>query len=325
MFLDACPADTLVLIDQPGISSEDFKLTPDTASLWTQFTRYFHRCGTLMPYMQTKSSLDFDKIANYFVRTCEAEVLKPDLARDNKENRFFDHYTDTCRRVIPVRFPPLPDDPEDRLDALFENDLMIHDIIKATPSPFFSIIYTNTQGANASVGPGLYSEYYLIDQLVKGSQDERNRDLWKKHAGPKEGDFLGDLGPVKPPLAVYQREQAASAQAGGSEIVASWVKRVTEDPRFAFTGHIVDGFEVLVEWLDSMLTVPRILLFVGISVMLGVLYAVASMVSAVFRPARPEPETTTATPVAPAKKEQSATGTDNSTQQLRQRKPTAST
>lgn len=290
-WLDACPADTLVLVDQPGVSSEDFKLTAETAALWTQLVRYLNRCATLMPFLQTPAPLDLGRIAQHYIAACEAEVVEVDLRKENPEQRLFPHYIDTRRRIIRVRFPALPDDPEERLDVLFENDLVIHDIIKATPSPFFAILYTNSDGADTSAaGPaGPYGDYYLVDKLVKASQDPKNRDLWKKHAGPAEGQFLGGLGPMKPPHAKYVRSQA-SRRAAESASHRAQVESGSEGEDGLFDSeYVTKAIEVLsqvfqdvVSVVDAELTVPRIVLFVSLSILTWLVMGVFKLFAGFF-------------------------------------------
>lgn len=263
-FLDSCPGDTLVLIDQPGVSSEDFKPGMATAALWTQFARYFNRCGTFRAYMQTPVQLDMDAIAQRYVARCGAEVIEPDLARQNVEKRLFGHYVDTKRRVIKVRFPALalqPDDEDDdayggRQDELFANDLVLHDIIKGTPSPFFSIIYTNSAGANTSATPaGHYTDYHVIRELVQASQDPTNRDAWKKHGpglDPGSSQYLGNLGAVKPPLVQHQRSQEAQQ--------AALAAAARKEARLA-RGGVVD---VVVHNVNQMVTVSFVLVVAAV-------------------------------------------------------------
>ncbi len=269
-FLDSCPADSLVLIDQPGISSEDFKLTPSTASLWTQFARYFHRCGTFIPYLQTQVSLSQKKLADYYVRNCEAEVIKADLSKSNPEHKLYPHFGDTRRRVITVKLPPLSTDPEERQDELFNNDLLIHELVSGIPSPFFAIIYTNSEGANTTQPPGLFSEYFIIDELVRSSRKPEIRDQWKKNAPLEEGQFLGDLGEVKPPLMEHKKRLEKKRQ--DEEYVQS--KKVRME-----AGSSVDK---LVEKLDALLTVESVLLVLLISIFSWVVWFTCKILVQIF-------------------------------------------
>lgn len=274
-FLDACPGDTLVLIDQPGVSSEDFKASMATSALWTQFGRYFSRCATVLPYLQTPVQLDMDAIAQHYVERCGAEVIEPDLGRQNVEKRLFGHYVDTKRRVIKVRFPALltMDNDDDvwgrRRDELFENDKVLHDIITGTPSPLFSIIYTNSDGANTTKTPaGTYTDYHMIHELVQRSRDPSNRDLWKKHAPLEPGQYLGHLGDVKPPLAQLKRSQAK--QAAAEAAAARKEERLAQ-------GYFVD---ILVHNINQWLTVSSVLVCAGF---LGSGLVILGMVRLVLR------------------------------------------
>lgn len=273
MFLDACSADVLVLVDQPGITSEDFRFTTETASLWTQFARYFRGCSVVFPYMQTKLSLDIDKIAQHYIRECQAEIIIPDLTKNNHEKRLFDHYVDIRPRVIMVKFPELPTNIVDRQDVLFENDLLLNDIIKAAPSPLYSIIYTNSLGFNATRSPGLFSEYYIINEVVLANMKKTNRDGWKRHAPPPEGKFLGNLGDVKPPLVQHERRQSAERAR----------RAAIENKQRLAEGHALYAFAAK---LNTLLSVQSIVLFLCISIMGWIFLTVIRMFCSVFKPRR---------------------------------------
>lgn len=145
--LSECSSDAVVLVNQPGVVSTDFIFNEDTVTLWTQFLRYFRRSGSFLPYLQTSSPLDFDKITKYYIRKCQAEELVADTQYIEPLKKFVDEdgnpieqpvempqmgpvggqmrggnvhnmkpdvpgpikaYADTRKRVIRVEFPPIP-------------------------------------------------------------------------------------------------------------------------------------------------------------------------------------------------------------------------
>lgn len=73
--LSECSSDAVVLVNQPGIVSSDFLFNSDTSLLWTQLIKYLRRSGTLLPYLQTSSPLDFSKISSYYTKKCRADLV----------------------------------------------------------------------------------------------------------------------------------------------------------------------------------------------------------------------------------------------------------
>lgn len=183
-------------MNQPGITSSDFVLSPNTSSLWTQFIKYFKRSGTFLPYLQTSAPLDYNKISSYYITRCDAEeiVAKTKFSKAHQGNRDrtffsvdlpFEKYGDTQKRVIRVDFAPVPfpdslDNRKAREDALFQNDVVLSKVIDSIPSPFVSIIYTSTSKGEVSYeSSGPYKNFALIDDVLGFTNDPQNRDLWK--------------------------------------------------------------------------------------------------------------------------------------------------
>lgn len=278
-FLDECPADSLILIDQPGVSSEDFKLSSHTASLWTQFARYFHRCSTFIPYLQTQVSLSQNKLADYFVRNCDAEVIVVDLSKSNNERKLYPHYSDTRRRVIKVNLPPLSTDLEQRQEELFNNDLLIHELVTGIPSPFFAIIYTNSEGVNTTQPPGIYSEYFIIDELIRESRKPEIRDQWKKNAPLEEGQFLGDLGEVKPPLMKHLKQLEKNHR--------------NEEHALAKKRRLEEGSQIerLAQKLDALLTIESVLIILLTSIFSWFVWFTCKIVVRLFSGSRSAKDT----------------------------------
>jgi hypothetical protein len=229
-------------------------------------------------------SLNQKKLADYYVRNCEAEVITADLSKSNNEHKLYPHFADTRRRVITVKLPPLSTDPEERQDELFNNDLLIHELVSGIPSPFFAIIYTNSEGVNTTQPPGLFSEYFIIDELVRSSRKPEIRDQWKKNAPLEEGQFLGNLGEVKPPLMEHKKRLEKKRR---DEEYAQAKKRRIEEG---------SAVEKLAEKLDKLLTIESVLLVLLISIFAWIVWFTCKMLARIFNsfsvvnPAVPQPQ-----------------------------------
>ena len=107
--------------------------------------------------------------------------------------------------------------------------------------------------------------------MVRESKNPSNRDLWKKHAPPEDGTYLGNLGDIKPPLVQHRRNM--DRKKAREEALANKKQRLE-------SGSEVEKF---IERLDSLLSIQYVMLAMFFSVSGWVIYAIIRLFMSLFK------------------------------------------
>lgn len=202
-----CPADTYLLVNQPGVRVEDFQTLrhPEYGiTLWEQLKEYLGRVGTLGSFPRLDEPIDLDRLEYMLKRQCQAIVIEAD---EESEGDMFEKYQDTTPRVIRLDLPPLPDEEPYRTVALKKHDELIFEAFKLTPSPFFALVYTSDRGEPFVPETEEYrrsKHWDIFADLVRMKRDPRNREVYKKderHTRSVNNDPITRV----PPLAEKKR------------------------------------------------------------------------------------------------------------------------
>lgn len=185
----SCPADTYLIIEQPGINVEDFQSIVtqyEGISLWKELRKFLGRCGTVGSFPRLDKPFDVEKFERYLVDHCDAKRIKADPLREDDP---IEEYIDTTPRVIRLKFDMLPENDEfERLKMLQNNDNKIIETFRNTPSPFFSIIYTGPTGEEFGVEK--FEEDYKREGMVDSEINQRQNELFRKQ---KHLDIFPDI------------------------------------------------------------------------------------------------------------------------------------
>jgi hypothetical protein len=109
--LDACSADAIILVNQPGLTMDDL----EDYEPFTMLRTYCFMSSTLGVVPRLQRPLDLDKLADYALKKCGGDVIRVE-GLDEVET-----YIDSGRRIIRINFPPLPQDSESRREALMQS------------------------------------------------------------------------------------------------------------------------------------------------------------------------------------------------------------
>ncbi|KAA8897100.1 hypothetical protein TRICI_006776 [Trichomonascus ciferrii] len=178
-----CPADTYLLINQPGVRVEDFQTLrhPEYGiTLWESLKEYLGRVGTLGSFPRLDAPLDLDRLEHMLKRQCSAVVIEAD---ETAEGDLFERYQDTAPRVIRLNLPPLPEEEPHRTVALKRHDELVFEAFKLTPSPFFALVYTSDVGEPFVPDADAFhraKHWDIFADLVRLKRDPRNRGAYKK-------------------------------------------------------------------------------------------------------------------------------------------------
>ncbi|ODQ67081.1 hypothetical protein NADFUDRAFT_49525 [Nadsonia fulvescens var. elongata DSM 6958] len=186
--VSSCPSDAYIIIDQPGVSLDDFYpmengILAEDDSLWTHTRKHMAFSGTVYTgSVQLNSGsetdeLHLDSLTNSLIKQCYCQIVDVDLTRD--DGKPFDKYIDTRCRIIRVKFDPLPTTSFSRLVTLTANDEMINKIMGFIPSPFITTIYTSSSPTE----PKSHHTDPIFQDILIEKKDPRHRKQWENHIG----------------------------------------------------------------------------------------------------------------------------------------------
>ncbi|CAN6657770.1 hypothetical protein TRVA0_030S00628 [Trichomonascus vanleenenianus] len=195
--LAACPSDTYLLIDQPGLELEDMQelITPGGSVLWYELRKFASRSATLFSFPRLDGPVSLDRIQRNLEKQCRTKTI----IADAKSDPMFEQYSDTRPRVIRLQLEELPEDEMEKEITLKANDELIQKALQQTPSPFFTIIYTSSTGEEFDPEDEEFSQskyWDIFGDLVRMKRDPRNRDDWKQHQ-PREKKTTVNTEPIK--------------------------------------------------------------------------------------------------------------------------------
>lgn len=76
-----CPADTYLIIEQPGLQVRDFQQLVtryEGVSLWGELRKFLSRCGTVGSFPRLDSPFNIERFERFIVDHCDAKRLRAD-------------------------------------------------------------------------------------------------------------------------------------------------------------------------------------------------------------------------------------------------------
>lgn len=214
-----CSANTYVVINQPGLKAKDFQ----TEDAFPFLQKLLKRTSTMYTVPYSDGGIELGKLANAVAKQCDAVKIDVDL--DNSVTPL-EQYMDTTKRVIEINFDPLPSGYVARLAALAANDETLEKIVRATPSPFISLILTSEKGQEPDefekrnpdfrIFPGIARE-----KTVPGAKDKYKYHMELQNAPVDEAQMTAEaLKKVKtPPPSRYSKTPEPRQNTGETELV----------------------------------------------------------------------------------------------------------
>lgn len=129
-----CSLDIYLWVNVPGLRSSD--LVDLQKHHWRHLQNYLHMSLSLVGLPHVEGTLDEKFLQEYIVRTCKAEAVRLDGGQE------LEPYYDTRKRAVTLDFEPLPET-EGRTEALERVDDAIRKLLRATPSPHYTIVITS--------------------------------------------------------------------------------------------------------------------------------------------------------------------------------------
>lgn len=174
-FPDASPGKAQVLIDQPSISSKDFKANRNSTCMLTNIFLPLWN-GTFLSYLQTHLMLDMEEVVRYYMKRCDAELIEVDLGRGNEEKSLFEFCEDPKTCFIKVRPPEMPADLKERRHLLYQSNRMLDKFGRNTSWRPYSTIYTNSDCADTSETPlRKYVDFEYIYEILHKANELHQR------------------------------------------------------------------------------------------------------------------------------------------------------
>lgn len=142
-----CSSDAYVLINQPGLTYDDF-VTNDQ-KIFFNVQKEMDQDSTVVAFPYIESPISFNLISKYIIKNCRAEVIRLDV--ETQEQLDGPHsdvpkYIDTKTRVFLVNLPRLPTykyQYQLRTQAIHAHDKYLREILRKLPSPYVSIFLTS--------------------------------------------------------------------------------------------------------------------------------------------------------------------------------------
>lgn len=206
-WLGACPADTYLFVNQPGITLEDFQVytTPEGFNLWSELRKLIGRVGTIGSFARINERPDFNDYIEYLFKHCGVEHINVVPGEE-----LFEKYADDRPRVITVKFPDPGENLVERSKALAANDRLLLDIMERTPSTSYAVIYQSSTGEEFEDSSDYRRKRYLeiFPDIVRLKHSPKERQGYEKQ-GIREHKTKASNEPVKrlPPKAQLDRQK----------------------------------------------------------------------------------------------------------------------
>ncbi|CAI4063804.1 Big1p SKDI_08G1470 [Saccharomyces kudriavzevii IFO 1802] len=138
-FLGVCNANTYVFINQPGLRKLDFL---EFEEEFVSLQRYIRQSSTAIRFEKVDLLPEnlYDDLADYVKEYCDADQV---LQLRGNHTEDFQPFIDSKRRVIVIEYPMLPEDTNQRKEALRHYDKYLRTVLAQIPSPEQKIIYTS--------------------------------------------------------------------------------------------------------------------------------------------------------------------------------------
>lgn len=138
-----CSSEAYIIVDIPGLEVSDLSMTQ--AGNMPSLRKYLMLSSTLVGVPWVDGAVDMDFLEQYIINTCEAETIL--LTEENEY--YISKYIDTRKRVIRIELPPITSTTTfAQKDALLRHvDLVVQSVLRAIPSPHFSLIVSSSRPA----------------------------------------------------------------------------------------------------------------------------------------------------------------------------------
>ncbi|CCH43807.1 putative membrane protein [Wickerhamomyces ciferrii] len=175
--IEPCTSDAYVLVNHPGLTLEDLQ----DPSLFKFLRTYMLMSSSLGAIPRAEKPVDFDKLEDLAISRCGAHKIEVDGLEEVPT------YIDSRTRVIRVNFPRLPEDPEERKEALIKADEALRHTLRKLPSPHHTMIYTNQEpGVLNKLKERKYSKLDIFEDITREPtrQYEVERNIKEKKVEP---------------------------------------------------------------------------------------------------------------------------------------------
>lgn len=204
-WLAACPADTYLFVNQPGVTLEDFQVytTPEGFNLWSELRKLIGRVGTIGSFARINERPDYNDYIEFLFKHCGVEHINVVPGED-----LFERYADDRPRVITVKFPDPGENSIERSKALAANDRLLLDIMERTPSTSYAVIYQSSTGEEFEDSPEFRKKRYMeiFPDIVRLKHSSKERQGYEKQ-GIREHKTKASNEPISrlPPKAQLDR------------------------------------------------------------------------------------------------------------------------
>lgn len=142
-----CSSDAYVLINQPGLTHDDF--ATNDQKIFFNVQKEMDQDSTVVAFPYIESPISFNQISKYIVKNCRAEVIRLDVeTQEQLDDPHADvpKYIDTKTRVILVNLPKLPTykyQYQYRNQVIHAHDKYLREVLRKIPSPYVSVFLTS--------------------------------------------------------------------------------------------------------------------------------------------------------------------------------------
>ncbi|GME64561.1 hypothetical protein GTA08_BOTSDO02796 [Neofusicoccum parvum] len=135
--LAGCPAESYVIVNQPGVSVDDFDNKWSAPWLRQRFQKTEAGIST-GSINEVVGGTNAEDVVKYVERQCKATRMNVDASSG------YISLEDEFPRVIKLDFAAPPTTPDERASALTENDSFLDALMSSVQEKSFSVIYTTT-------------------------------------------------------------------------------------------------------------------------------------------------------------------------------------
>ena len=178
-FLSNCPSDSYVVVNQPGVTAEDFS-TNWAAPILGQSLKGSQdnddagiaSSGSIREVVGGSSA---ESIVAYVEKQCKATRMHVDASSG------YISLDDATPRVIKLDFTAPPTSLDERASALTENDAFLAALMKSVREGSYSVVYATTPPSEKHMPPPKQQHpmkgYEMDEQFPAGYKTEMKRDL----------------------------------------------------------------------------------------------------------------------------------------------------
>lgn len=177
-----CSSDIYLLVNIPGLANSDMLDTKEQD--WPHLIKYIHMASSVVGLPWVEGPLDLQYLEKYIVKTCKAEAVNVFYSEDEVAQ-----YIDTRKRVVRVDMNPLPQNKEQRVEAIKQSDDLIRKILRKAPSPHYTIIILLSEVSPVhpipqimlDESPEMFEIFYsLLHSPLREQEVERNNYMYSE-------------------------------------------------------------------------------------------------------------------------------------------------